>query len=673
MSTCIICGSKNIKIFEHITRDNFPLEFKKCGKCNHIEQIPRKETDIYTSGEFSEKFRDSATPSSKKIKELDKRALKRFDFYKDHIPDKIDFALEIGSSIGSFLHILKLNGAEVEGVEPDKIFADYSQHQYGFNQQGVMLEDFQSSEKFDFICSFHVIEHVPDPHDFLQRLKSVAAEGATILHEFPSMEIFSWGDLKNTYWEPHLQYFNAASVYLLFSQYFKVEKIGYYGAALFVVAKNETPEFKEAAFNTYKRKAAIVKNLIKITPSLKLKKDINLKEFGFRLFTEKNDYLKKASFFGKYALKELKYVRKEKNKGGKHLFQHLTYFRGWENAGDTVLSKTVRDTFNQKVSIQWQLNKVTEEVTEKSVEHYNRAELIIIGGGGLFLPDTNKNDKSGWQWPISADLLSQITAPIAVFAVGYNYFPGQKPNDFFIKNLNALVKKVKFIGLRNSGSIDAVKQLVDADLRDKIVYQPCTTTIIRQLTQELPAKVKSRNIAINMAFDRYEKRFGSKIYETLDQVALAVKKLETMGFKIHLTGHLQEDNKFRISLDKHGVSYKSHTLQFMTPLEVYRFYNEMEIVIGMRGHAQMIPFGLNCKIVTLSTHNKMRFFMEDLGTLELLVDLKVDITSITERILHSVNLLIGKEAYYKELFDQKQHEFYVKTQQNIQQILGGYN
>ena len=669
MSTCIICGSKNIKVFEHITRDDFLLSFKKCTDCNHIEQIPRKDTDIYSSGEFSEKFRDSATPSASKIKELDKRALKRFDFYNEYMPKKMNSALEIGSSIGSFLHILKLNGANVEGVEPDKTFADYSQHQYGFPQHGVMLEDYQATQKFDFICSFHVIEHVPDPHDFLSRLKEVANEGATILHEFPSMEIFSWGDLKKTYWEPHLQYFNAASVYHLFSQFFKVEKIGYYGAALYVVAKNEKPKFKKAVFNQYKRKATLVKNLIKITPSIKVKKEINLKEFGFRLFTEKNDYLQKATYFGKYALKEINYVRKEKNKGGKKLFQHLTYFRGWENAGDTVLSKTVRDTFNQNDSIQWQLNKVTEDVNEKSIVHYNRTEHIIIGGGGLFLPDTNKNDKSGWQWPISPDLLEKISVPITLFAVGYNYFPGQKPNELFINNLNAIVRKAKFVGLRNSGSIEAVKSLIDADIKEKIVFQPCTTTIIRQLNPELPNKKKSKNIAINMAFDRYEKRFGSNIYEALDQVALALKKLDKMGYKIQLTGHLQEDNKFRILLDKHKVSYQSHVLQFMTPNEVYHFYNEMEIVIGMRGHAQMIPFGLNCKIITLSTHNKMKFFMDDLGTPELSVDLKVDFSSIKDRILSSVDLLVNKEEYYTDLFYQKQLNFYSITQTNLGEIL----
>jgi SAM-dependent methyltransferase/polysaccharide pyruvyl transferase WcaK-like protein len=602
--------------------------------------------------------------------QLDKKALKRLYFYEDYLPKNLKNSLEIGSSIGSFLHLLKLSGSEVTGIEPDPAFADFSEHQYSFPQESKLLEDFKTDKKFDLICSFHVIEHVPDPEDFVKRMKALSAPGGTILHEFPSMELHSWGDLKETYWQPHLQYFNAASVYKLFAKYFKVEKIGYYGSALFVVAKNEEPDYSESEFKSYKRKAAYWKSVIRMTPSLKVKKKINLKEHAFRFFTEKNDYLAKIWLFGRYALKEAAFVRKEKNKGGKMPVQHLTYFRGWENAGDTILSKTVRDSFNSKASIRWQLNKVTDEVTQQRIEQFNQNKLIVIGGGGLFLPDTNKNEKSGWQWPISKEELQQITSPIAVFAVGYNYFPGQTPNELFVDSLNAIVDKAGFVGLRNYGSIEKVKALLRDDLKEKVVFQPCTTTIIRKLEKNLPAKMKTKNVAVNMAFDRYEKRFAGKIYEVLDAVASSMKRLDEQGFNIHLVGHLERDNKFRISLDKFGVNYKEHVLQFMTPNEVYHFYNEMEIVLGMRGHAQMIPFGLNCKIVTLSTHNKMRYFLEDIEAPELLVDLREEVNSIEDRILTAVNLLQEKDSYYQEHFRAKQEEFAQITERNLDQILG---
>lgn len=669
MQKCLICKSSNTTTFEHESREGFPIELLKCNECQHISQLPKKETDIYTSGEFSEKYRDKATPSTAKIKSLDKKALKRIDFYSEYLPDPPGKVLEIGSSIGSFLHLMKLKGADVTGIEPDPAFSEFSKHQYSFPQENLMLEDFKSDKKFDLICSFHVIEHVPDPEDFVKRMKALSAPGGKILHEFPSMELHSWGDLTETYWQPHLQYFNAASVYKLFAKYFKIEKIGYYGSALFVVAKNEKPEYSEAEFKHYKRKAAFWKSLVRVTPSLKVKKKINLKEHAFRLFTEKNDYIQKSWLFGRYAIKEAAYVRKEKNKGGKIPVQHLTYFRGWENAGDTILSKTVRDSFNSKASIRWSLNKVTDEVTPNRIEQFNQNKLIVVGGGGLFLPDTNKNEKSGWQWPISKEELQQINSPIAIFAVGYNYFPGQTPNDLFVNSLNAIVEKAGFIGLRNYGSIEKVKALLRDDLKEKVVFQPCTTTIIRNLEKNLPSKVISKNIAINMAFDRYEKRFGGHIYEVLDAVGGSMKQLEKQGFNIHLVGHLERDNKFRISLDKIGVNYQEHVLQFMTPKEVYRFYNEMEVVLGMRGHAQMIPFGLNCKIVTLSTHNKMRYFLEDIEATELLVDLREETDTIEDRVLAAVDLLQQKSDYYQGHFKTKQDEFAQITEQNLNRIL----
>lgn len=669
MTHCIICEEQKLSTFSHITRDGHSLNFQKCPSCQHIYQLQETVKEIYSNGEFSQKHRDSPSPSPEKIKEVDKRAVKRFQFYKEHFPETIHNALEIGSSIGSFLHLLKLNGAHVEGIEPDPVYSAFSQQQYGFTQENKLLEDFTPNKKFDFISSFHVIEHVPDPLAFITKMKDISAPGGTIIHEFPSMELYSWGDLKQTYWEPHLQYFNAGSVYKLFAKHFRVLKIGYYGAALYVVAKNESPNYTETEWRKYDRKAKRLKFLISIVPSIFIGKKINLKEFLFRFFIEKNTYLSKAIFFGKYAIKERKYVFLEKNILGSQRFQHLTYYRGWENAGDTILSKSVRDTFKTvHKSIRWSLDKVTEPVTSHKIDRFNQNKLIIVGGGGLFLPDTNKNNISGWQWPISKQQLEQLRAPLALFAVGYNYFPGQKPNDFFVENLNAVINKAGFIGLRNSGSINKVSELIDDHLKAKIDFQPCTTTIIRKLDKSLPAKVKTKNIALNIAFDRYEKRLGANIYIVLDQIATAMKALEHQGFKIHLTGHLQEDNKFFILLDKHKVTYKSHVLQFMTPREVYHFYNEMEVVIGMRGHAQMVPFGLNCKIITLSSHDKMRYFLEDIDALELLVDLRAEVEDISAKIIEKTNLLIQNSQKYESHFASYQDKFYQITQGNLKKI-----
>ena len=42
------------------------------------------------------------------------------------------------------------------------------------------------------------------------------------------------------------------------------------------------------------------------------------------------------------------------------------------------------------------------------------------------------------------------------------------------------------------------------------------------------------------------------------------------------------------------------------------FYAHIDLAVGMRGHAQMIPFGLRRPIMSLISHDKMRYFLEDI-------------------------------------------------------------
>ncbi|MBP0645265.1 hypothetical protein J8J17_26090, partial [Mycobacterium tuberculosis] len=61
------------------------------------------------------------------------------------------------------------------------------------------------------------------------------------------------------------------------------------------------------------------------------------------------------------------------------------------------------------------------------------ADAVVIGGGGLFLQDTNPNRLSGWQWKISAETLAGIEVPLIVYAVGDNRFPGQPEFDDLLR------------------------------------------------------------------------------------------------------------------------------------------------------------------------------------------------------------------------------------------------
>ena len=159
---------------------------------------------------------------------------------------------------------------------------------------------------------------------------------------------------------------------------------------------------------------------------------------------------------------------------------HVTHCIG-ANVGDNVLSYCTRAIFKYFIGIRkWNIITVERPVNSKIINKINKSGGAIIGGGGLFLPDTNHNTISGWIWSVNCQQISEINRPIIIFSVGYNYFRGQIPNQIFKDNITYLIRQSSFVGLRNYGSVNKIQEIVGPELAEKIVYQPCTTTLINK-------------------------------------------------------------------------------------------------------------------------------------------------------------------------------------------------
>lgn len=306
---------------------------------------------------------------------------------------------------------------------------------------------------------------------------------------------------------------------------------------------------------------------------------------------------------------------------------HITYCLV-QNAGDTVLSWCVRRFLNFD---KWNIRNVREMVDDVLLDEINASDILVIGGGGLFLPDTNANVISGWQWAVSNEQVEQIRTPFIIFSVGYNYFKGQTNTDLFVSSLNCIVRKADFVGLRNMGSVRVIRNLVDADLRQKITYQPCTTTLIRKICKIQPKK-NTKRVAFNVAFDREDRRYGKNKEIILNQIAKSVALIEQIGYSVIYVAHSDDDFQFLSYLDQERVHYKTKNLTQSLPYEVIKFYQNIEVTIGMRGHAQMIPFGVGGKIISLGTHDKMKWFLEDVHLEDCYVDLSIQFDTISSRI-----------------------------------------
>lgn len=222
-----------------------------------------------------------------------------------------------------------------------------------------------------------------------------------------------------------------------------------------------------------------------------------------------------------------------------------------------------------------------------------RYDGILLGPGGLITVDTIRDSRSGWQWNISNAEMAKIEAPVASIALGWNLFYGQKLHSLAVGSLRLLGRKglLTFRHTRDKQQFDSV---VGGDMTE-VCY--CPSIIVGGHKERTGG-----SIALNIAADRAGMRFGGFGIEPLKQVVR-----EFPGIKIitHMTTDIPMASEIGGEIiDLSGAS----------TAEGLKIYSEFEYVIALRGHGQMIPYGIGCKVIGVNVHPKIAAFGADTGT-----------------------------------------------------------
>lgn len=213
---CYLCKSTSHTIRHDRVRDSINIKVLECNACGlvflssfqHINNQFYEESGMMDGNVDIKKYRNDSIQDD----------LRRANFLGDKIINKS--LLDFGCGAGGLLYLLKDKCSYTVGIELDKTLNSL------INREGTACySDLnETTEKFDYITLFHVLEHLPDPLAILEEMKTYLNPGGKIIIEIPSADDALLTLYKNesfanfTYWSCHLFLYNAKTLTELFNQ-----------------------------------------------------------------------------------------------------------------------------------------------------------------------------------------------------------------------------------------------------------------------------------------------------------------------------------------------------------------------------------------------------------------------------------------------------------------------
>lgn len=174
---CLSCGKDDAKIY---FKQN-EWRVLKCSNCGFLYTNPRptsEELPKYYTSDYFESDRFAGFHSVN----YDNRLKDILRFKKDTCS-----ILEIGSANGHFLNYMKERGCEVSGVEYSSDAAKSTKEVFHIDVFNGDFLDYDAEAKFDIICMYQVLEHVPEPVKTIKKAYSLLKENGLFIVEVPNI------------------------------------------------------------------------------------------------------------------------------------------------------------------------------------------------------------------------------------------------------------------------------------------------------------------------------------------------------------------------------------------------------------------------------------------------------------------------------------------------------
>lgn len=197
--SCNNCESSNYSLYA-VGRGNRRTSFiekkhpavicKECGLIFLNPQHSPKDYATYYSGLNVKAFDEKQILEVMKNPTNTRTEIR--DFLLKHI-DILEFSgkpklLDVGCGKGIFLHLMRQEGFDVEGLDPGSAETDFIERELDIRvHNGIFNDHTIPDESYDVVSAMGVVEHVNDPKEFLDVLWKLLKPGGYLLLTTPSV------------------------------------------------------------------------------------------------------------------------------------------------------------------------------------------------------------------------------------------------------------------------------------------------------------------------------------------------------------------------------------------------------------------------------------------------------------------------------------------------------
>ncbi|MCD6068731.1 MAG: SAM-dependent methyltransferase [Bacteroidetes bacterium] len=186
---CPSCGSKHYKILYDLTNPTVHKGLglagivKKCNECKlQFKTFENKAEDLYNDNYADNFLKTEEYSGTHAIDFFEKIIVKSFNRLKKNGKPTL---LDIGSGIGIMLDTAKKTGYEPTGIELSQKLAEVARKK-GHEVMVTNINDSTLDRKFDTISMMDIIEHLEDPKQILQSLKTLLKENGELIVYTPN-------------------------------------------------------------------------------------------------------------------------------------------------------------------------------------------------------------------------------------------------------------------------------------------------------------------------------------------------------------------------------------------------------------------------------------------------------------------------------------------------------